>query len=216
MKRPVFIARQSARPSGLVGRVIAGIMARETEDLNQRAISLLAPSPSDWVLEIGFGHGRTIERIARIVDNGRVSGLDVSEAMLKMAVRRNRRGIADGRVDLRMGDCASMPFDDGRFDSALSVHTLYFWSDPNSCLREIRRVLRPGDRLVLGFLRADSPRRMSFPHEVYAFHDDRDVKAMLASAGFESIELSRVGEASLALAIASGGGVPSPRARGEG
>ena len=52
MKRPVFIARQSARPSGLLGRVIAGVMAHETLDLNVRAIRLLRLAPSDRVLEI--------------------------------------------------------------------------------------------------------------------------------------------------------------------
>jgi hypothetical protein len=60
MKRPVFIARQSARPSGLVGKVIGSIMARETARLNDQAVNLLAPAPTDRVLEIGFGHGRTI------------------------------------------------------------------------------------------------------------------------------------------------------------
>ena len=52
-----FIARQSARPSGLVGRVIAGIMAHETADLNERAIRLPQPAHADWVLEVGLGHG---------------------------------------------------------------------------------------------------------------------------------------------------------------
>jgi len=70
-----------------------------------------------------------------------------------------------------------MPFEDARLDRALSVHTVYFWSDPTSCLREIRRVLRPRARLVLGFLRADSPRRTRFPREVYAFYEERDVRA---------------------------------------
>ena len=78
-----------------------------------------------------------------------------------------------------------MPFDDESFDRALSVHTMYFWSDPASCLGEIRRVLRPGARLALGFLRADSPGRARFPREVYAFYDEGDVKAMLAAAAFE-------------------------------
>ena len=146
MKRPVFIARQSASPSGLMGRVIAGIMAHETSDLNEHALRLLRPSPSDLVLEVGFGHGRTIERLASVVNTGRVCGIDVSESMLNMAVRRNRRAIAEGRVELRKGDCASIPFDAASFDGALSFHTLYFWSDPAGCLREIRRVLRPGAR----------------------------------------------------------------------
>ena len=125
MKRPVFIARQSARPSGLVGRVIAAIMARETAGLNEEAVSLLQPSPSDWVLEIGFGHGRTIERLARVAVDGRACGLDVSEAMLAVAARRNRRAIAEGRVELRMGDCASLPFDNSRFDRAIRSHPLF-------------------------------------------------------------------------------------------
>ena len=96
-----------------------------------------------------------------------------------------------------------MPFDDESFDRALSVHTMYFWSDPASCLGEIRRVLRPGARLALGFRRADSPGRARFPREVYAFYDEGDVKAMLAAAAFESIQFSRIGECSLALSTSS-------------
>ena len=63
MKRPVFIARQSAVPSGLLGRVIAGVMAHETADLNEHALRLLGPSRSDRLLEVGFGHGRTQGRL---------------------------------------------------------------------------------------------------------------------------------------------------------
>jgi ubiquinone/menaquinone biosynthesis C-methylase UbiE len=200
MKRPVFIARQSARPAGLIGAVIGRIMALETAKVNERAVDLLAPSRSDRVLEIGFGHGRTIERLAFAVGDGRVCGVDVSEAMLAMARNRNRRGVAEGRIDLRIADCAALPFADASFDGALSVHTLYFWSDPVSRLSEIRRVLRPGGRFVLGFLRAESDLCAGFPREVYSFYGEREVQAMLAEAGFESAQFTRVGEASLALA----------------
>jgi Phosphorylase superfamily len=81
MKRPVFIARQSAKPSGLLGQVIAGIMSHETSDLNEHAVRLLRPSPFDRVLEVGFGHGRTIERLASVVQYGRVCGIDVSDSI---------------------------------------------------------------------------------------------------------------------------------------
>jgi ubiquinone/menaquinone biosynthesis C-methylase UbiE len=203
MKRPVFIARQSATPSGLLGRVIASVMAHETSNLNEHAVRLLRPSPSDRVLEIGFGHGRTIERLAKALSDGRVCGLDVSETMLNMAIRRNRRAIAEGRVELRKGNCAAIPFDDANFDGALAVHALYFWSDPVGCLREIRRVLKPEAPLVLGFLRGDSIHRHRFPDEVYTFHDEQSVRAMLETCGFGSVHFSRIGEASLVLAVAT-------------
>ena len=210
MKRPTFIARQSANPSGTIGRVIAWIMARETADLNEQAMRLLCLRPTDSVLEVGFGHGRTVERIAATVSEGHVAGIDVSEEMTRLASRRNQTAVSEGRVDLRTGDSASLPFADGQFDDALSVHTLYFWKDPLACLREIHRVLRPGAHFVLGFTRSGSLHSASFPADVYTFYDEDHVRGLLTDAGFESITLTRVGEATLGLAAASRTSTRSP------
>ena len=88
-------------------------------DLNERAVHLLRPSPSDRVLEVGFGLGRAVARLANIVEKGCACGIDVSESMLNMAVRPNRRAVAAGRVLLRKGDCASIPFANANFDGRL-------------------------------------------------------------------------------------------------
>jgi SAM-dependent methyltransferase len=207
VKRPIFIAHQSARPHGIIGRVIAWIMARETAQLNERAVRSLSVRPSDRVLEVGFGHGRTVERLAAAVPQGHVAGIDVSEAMTRMALRRNRPAVAEGRVGLRTGDSASLPFPDGQFDRALSVHTVYFWKDPRACLREIRRVLRPGARFVLGFTPRSSARTGSFPAEVYTFYGEDQIQGMLTAAGFESVEFTQIGEAALAVATVSNSGL---------
>lgn len=203
MRRPTWIARQSAKPSGAIGRVIAWIMARETAELNDHAVRLLSLKPSDSVLEVGFGHGHTVERIAAAVPRGRVAGIDHSEAMTRLATQRIRRAAPAVCVDLRTGDCASLPFASHLFDKALSVHTIYFWIDPLACLREVRRVLRPGARFVLGFTPSGSSRSAGFPADVYTFYDDEEVRALLTDAGFESVELTRIGEAALAVASVS-------------
>ena len=203
MKRPMYIARQAAKPSGMLGRLIAWIMARETAELNEHAVRLLALDPSDSVLEVGFGHGHTVERLAAAVPRGRVTGIDHSEAMTQRATRRIRRAAPSVCVDLRTADCASLPFASHQFDKALSVHTIYFWIDPLACLREVHRVLRPGARFVLGFTRRGSSRSAGFPAAVYTFYDDEQVRALLTDAGFESVELTRIGDAALAVAIAS-------------
>ena len=202
MRRPAFIARQSSNPTGTLGRVLAWIMARETAGLNERAVELLTVQPTDRVLEVGFGHGRTIERTARLATDGLVAGIDVSESMTAVATRRNRAAVAAGRVDLRTGDSNSLPFEAATFDKALAVHTLYFWDDPDACLRELRRVLRDDGRLVLGFTPKGNPRTASFPSDIYTFHSDDEVRAMLEASGFGAVEMTTAGSATLARATA--------------
>ena len=200
MKRPIFIARQAANPTGIIGKLIGRIMAHETTALNEQAVRLLALRASDRVLEIGFGHGRTVKRIASAVTQGHVAGLDVSQTMTRLAIRRNRRAVTDGRVELRTGSCTSMPYADGLFDKVLCVHTVYFWIDPQQCLREVRRVLRPGAHFVLGFMRNVESCKARFPAAVYRFYDEDQIQRMLSAEGFAILKLERVGEASLALA----------------
>ena len=179
------------------------IVGDETSDLNERAVHLLRPSSFDRVLEVGSGHGRAVARLANIVDKGCVCGIDVSESMLNRAVRRNRRAVAAGRVQLRKGDCASIPFANANFDGALAVHTLHFWRDPVACLSEIRRVLNSRARLVLGFLRGDSVHRNRFRNGIDTFCGEQSVRTMLEACDFGSIQFSRIGEESLVLATAT-------------
>ena len=197
MKRPEFIARQAANPQGIVGRVIAQIMSWETSALNVEAVALLGVAQADRVLEVGFAHGLTVERIAAAAPEGFVAGVDVSESMTRVAASRNRRAVNAGRVELRTGTSASLPFDDAVFDKALAVHTVYFWNDVPTHLRELRRVLRPGARFVLAFTPSTSARAEQFPASVYTFYDEPTLLGMLAAAGFSETEVRHVGEAVL-------------------
>src|SRR5215467_3239570 len=99
VRRPEFIARQSSHPSGIVGRILARIMAAETTSLNLQALELLALRTSDRVLEIGFGHGKTLGLAAARVPNGFVAGVDVSETMVVVAQQRYKDAIGRGLVD---------------------------------------------------------------------------------------------------------------------
>lgn len=187
MRRPVFIARQSGRPRGVIGRVIAAIMARETAPENAAAIALLDLEPADRVLELGFGHGRALAAVANEVPLGHVAGVDHSELMLTTAGRRCRRAITEGRVRLHRGDGAPLPFADASFDKAYSVHTIYFWPEPGLQLAELRRVLRPGGLLVLGLRVASADVESRFPREVYRFRSAVDLHRLLEASGFVDV-----------------------------
>jgi ubiquinone/menaquinone biosynthesis C-methylase UbiE len=190
MRRPEFIARQSGCPSGLLGRFIARVMAVETAEANTQLLSLLELRTTDHVLEVGFGHGRTIERAAALVPQGFVAGVDLSNEMVRMATQRNRQLIRERRVDLQLGDSAQLPYPDCRFDKVCSLHTLYFWSDPQMHLGEIYRVLKPGGRFVLGFSPQDDEKATAnFPASVYRFYTSDEVRTLLELAGFQDIDI---------------------------
>jgi ubiquinone/menaquinone biosynthesis C-methylase UbiE len=192
MRRPEFIARQARCPTGLLGRFLARIMAAETAAVNEKALALLACRPDDHVLEVGFGHGRTLARAATFVPTGFVAGVDVSEHMVRMARSWNRQLIKQGRVEVQRTDSAQLPYPDAGFDRVYAMHTLYFWQDPRAHLREIFRVMKPGARFVLGFTPKEDARVVAnFPATIYQFYASDEVYGLLTVSGFTGIEMVR-------------------------
>lgn len=184
MRRPRFIAEQARNARGPLGRLIAFIMARETWAQNRRAIDALDVQPTDHVLDVGCGPGRALSRLAVKASHGRVVGVDPSELMVEIAVERNCKLVGAGRVDVAVAGVEALPFADASFDKVLCVHVVYFWPELEPALREIRRVLKPGGRLVLLFrTSADAASLRSFPPEVYRFRSGEEVEGALQRAG---------------------------------
>ena len=204
MRRPEFIARQGRCPTGLLGRLLARVMAVETAEANTQLLVLLELRPTDHVLEVGFGHGRTIERAAALVPQGFVAGVDLSKDMVRMATHRNRQLIHERRVELQLGDSARLPYPDCRFDKVCALHTLYFWSDPEQHLREIHRVLKAGGRCVIGFAPRGERVNADFPATVYRFCSSDEVRTLLERVGFQDIDMisHSMGARSIVFAVA--------------
>lgn len=182
MKRPAFIARQSARPAGPLGAIIAAIMVRETAQANELAIAFLDPRRGEAVIDIGAGSGRSLRRLAALVDPATVTGIDHSAVMCARARRSNRDLVQRGRVRIDMASSLDLPFRDALFDGVLSVHTIYFWPDAERQFREIARVLKPDGRAVLCFRPADAV-AADFPASVYRFRSDEEISAAAGLAG---------------------------------
>ena len=98
------------------------------------------------VLELAVGTGLNLPRYPDAVEH--VLGIDVSEQMLERA----RARIADqrlARVEVRQGDVEHLDLPDASVDCVVSTYSLCTVADPAAVLREARRVLVPGGRLVL-------------------------------------------------------------------
>ena len=145
-----------------MGRLIGERMARQHLPETLWTVSVLDVARTDQVLDIGCGAGRAIELVAARVPDGHVCGIDLSHAMVRAAARRNAWAIRMGRAEVQWGDVADLPYADHSFAQVLSIHTLYFWTDPERVIAEIARVLKPGGRLALTL----SPGKVGAPDDV--------------------------------------------------
>lgn len=138
-----------ACPRGFSGAVIGYLMAWTHGLRNTWALSLLDLKPDDRVLELGFGPGTEIKRVARSAKRGFVAGIDPSEVMFRQARRRNWRFIRDGRVELRLASMSAIPYPDSSFNKVFGINCIQFSPDLLHDLGEIRRVLKPRGLVAL-------------------------------------------------------------------
>jgi len=159
----------------------------------------LAVGEGEKVLEIGSGTGHAIVVLARAAsDSGRVYGIDLSAGMLRVAQERiDQAGLA-GRVELRQGDAAQLPFGDGSLDAVFSTFTLELFDTPEIpvVLGQCWRVLRDGGRLgVVAMSREGKPglmlRLYEWAHDRFPrYVDCRPIYAQAAvrQAGFRLVD----------------------------
>lgn len=182
-----ILMRMFGRPEGVLGRLGGLIMARTNQEMARSVVALLQIRADERVLEVGFGPGVGITLVAQAASNGHVAGVDPSKAMLAQARGRNAAAIGTGLVDLRQGSIERLPFGDGTFDAVMAINSLQVWPNAGAGLREIRRVMRVGGRIALGFT----------PHS----GQPRDgLTATLSAAGFAAPHLIDVGPGFCALA----------------
>jgi SAM-dependent methyltransferase len=166
-------------------------------NLRQRLVSLARLQPGETVLDVGCGTGTlAIAAKRQVGPAGTVHGVDASPEMIARANKKARR--AGGEVAFRLGAAQALPFPDARFHVVLSTIMLHHLPAPSraACAREMRRVLRPGGRvLVVDFAAADRKGRrlLDYIHQRHGRVDFREVIAMLDEAGLAIVESGMVG-----------------------
>jgi ubiquinone/menaquinone biosynthesis C-methylase UbiE len=152
----------------------AAIFRAELECLRR----LLPRDLAGWV-EVGVGTGRFASAL------GIPEGVDPSLPMLEIAARRG--------ILTRKGSAEHLPCPDASVAGILLVVTLCFVDDPDRTVQESARVLRPGGRLLVGIVRADSPWGAHYRllgeegHPFYSaarFYTCRQVRNLAEGAGF--------------------------------
>jgi SAM-dependent methyltransferase len=148
------------------------------------------------VLEIGAGVGFNVDHYPADVEE-----IVITEPGARLLGRAARRADEAGRpVRAVRAFAEELPFEDDSFDTVVSTLVLCSVRDQDKALEEIRRVLKPGGRLLfLEHVRADDPKRARWqdrlerPWRVFAMgcHPNRATLGRIEEAGFEVEELRR-------------------------
>lgn len=121
------------------------LLTKLVQRRQEQAIGRMDLDRGEWVLDIGIGTGLSLGFYPRDVN---VVGLDISEGMLGRA-RARIAEMALSLSRLTLGDAMRLPFADDSFDHILVSHVVTVVSDPIRLIDEIRRVGRPGCRIVV-------------------------------------------------------------------
>ena len=187
-QQPAVLQNQFSQPHGILGRIVGWIMARGNARLNHFAVRTLDVKAEDEVLEVGFGPGHAIGLLVDHSSAAFIAGADPSTEMVAEACARNQAAIDVGRVALLQGTADELPFNAARFTRVLAVSNFLIWDSPEAGLVEIRRVLRPGGRLVICLRRA--PRVPRWWKSPGANADEiNQARHMLSSVGFHEVKL---------------------------
>jgi ubiquinone/menaquinone biosynthesis C-methylase UbiE len=211
---PAAVQDQSQATSGIVLHspvlydltVWLAFLGKE-QAFRDKLLDLARLASGESVLDVGCGTGTlAITAKRRVGPTGTVHGVDASPEMLLRAEKKAKK--AGVEVLFRNTLAESLPFADAHFDAVLS--TVMFHHLPRKarlrCAREIRRVLKPGGRvLVVDFEgMADEKRTLlSHFHRPHGHVRLNDIVELLKEAGLNTIESGPVGIRDLQFALAT-------------
>ena len=161
-------------------------------------IELAELRPGERVLDVACGTGVVTRLAAERVGGGAVAGLDVNPGMLQVA----RQASGDKAIEWHEASAEALPLGDGTFDVVLCQMGLQFVPDRLGAVREMRRVLVPGGRVVLNvpgptpppiavleqaLRRHIGPEAGGFVATVFSLHDSEEVGELLEAADFSEV-----------------------------
>jgi SAM-dependent methyltransferase len=157
-------------------------------------VALAKLRQGEHVLDLACGTGVVARLAADEVGDGVVVGVDVNPGMLAVA----RTASGERTIEWHEAGAEGLPLGEGSFDVAFCQLALQFFSDRAGALREVRRVLRPGGRVVINvpgptpalfavleeaLRRHVGPNAAAFVAAVFSLHDTNELCALMTREG---------------------------------
>ena len=136
-------------PAGAIGKTVDANMNKGHWDLTTWGLKHVSIKSDSVILDVGCGGGKTISRLARRANKGKVYGLDQSADMVDYSRQLNRKLISKNRVEIVHNSVEKTGFKDEFFDLVIAIETYYFWNNLADAFREIKRILKKEGFLLI-------------------------------------------------------------------
>ena len=168
-------------------------MERGHGPVGRQAIELMRVPADARVLDVGCGSGWATRLLAECAVNGRVTGIDISDEMIRLA---RETSLLFPNVDYQLASAEQLPFADKEFTHVFSMESLYYYANIPAALKEIHRTLRAGGIFVtvIDLYRESRPshqwvEQLKVPVQLLSIDDYR---SLFADAGFVNIRDQRL------------------------
>jgi SAM-dependent methyltransferase len=182
---------QNMLPRGLAGRITGWFMERGHKSIYENVSQALNLQPEDDLLDVACGTGQFLKRYASHVHT--VAGLDLSELMIKTAIKKNKERVAAGTGEFVQGEASQLPWEDNRFSAATTMGSIIAFPKPLESLKEMYRVLRPGGRVVVS-LEWNAEDGLDHTKKVKQWGmwvwTEEDMRATMKEAGFSEVSVT--------------------------
>jgi demethylmenaquinone methyltransferase/2-methoxy-6-polyprenyl-1,4-benzoquinol methylase len=209
----------------LMNRLMTG---GQDEAWRRLAAAKLDLSADTWCLDLATGTGDLALAVRRAYPSARVVGLDFAPAMLQLA-QQKLLACGEQGVVLARGDALALPFADAQFDGLVNGFLLRNVVDLPRTLAEMRRVVKPGGRVVSleitrpqtpvfrqlfqlyfyrlvpligGIIAGDLQAYTYLPNSLTNFPDAQSLKGLMLQAGYRSVDVRLLSLGALALHVA--------------
>jgi ubiquinone/menaquinone biosynthesis C-methylase UbiE len=180
---------QFQRPTGHLSKEIAARMNKEHYQLTSWGLSYVKIKPDYAILDMGCGGGKTVNRLAEMVPQGKVCGIDYAPDMVTYAKKVNKKFIKKNKVEIKEANVDNTCFPNGTFDLVTALETYYFWSSLPDAFKEIYRILKQdGTFLMINEMIKDVVYEAENAELIKKTHvrlfSLTELQAMLEAAGF--------------------------------
>lgn len=185
---------QCRKPTGDIGKIVVENMNESHYNLTTWGLDKIDIKKNSVILDVGCGGGKTVNRLAGKVEDGKVYGMDYSDDCVKWSIDLNKLYIDENKVEIFQGTAESIPFEDEKFDLITAIETIYFWPNIKDCFKEIKRILKIRGTFVIinEMYKSDNFKERNEKFEELGsmnIFSNNELELLLKESGFEEIEI---------------------------